>query len=133
MAKGNNKKNHKTPPSKPKEVEKKEAVSTVSKEKTPLKITETLPKGTVLMKFTEHKYYNDLSTPLFYAGKVYELEGADWIQRWLKRGGEIIEGDVVVAKADKKVEDEVATQEEAEAMIDSEEAVIPDEAVIEEE
>jgi len=54
----------------------------------------------VKMKFSEHKYYNDLNNPIFDAGKVYELEGAAWIQRWLKRGGEIVEGVLPTAKAD---------------------------------
>ncbi len=43
------------------------------------------------MLFTEDKFYNDLSNPIFEAGKVYELEGADWIQRWIKRGGAIVD------------------------------------------
>jgi hypothetical protein len=45
----------------------------------------------VLMRFSEHKFYNDLNKPIFEAGKIYELEGAAWIQRWTKRGGEIVE------------------------------------------
>lgn len=57
--------------------------------------------GKVKMKFKEHMYYNDLNNPMFNAGEIYELEGADWIQRWLKRGGEIVEGDLVLPKGDK--------------------------------
>ncbi len=51
----------------------------------------------VKMKFSEFKYYNDLSVPMFEPGKVYEIEGEAWIQRWLKRGGEIVEDKAPVA------------------------------------
>lgn len=61
-------------------------------------ITETHRPGVVKMRFKEHKYYNDLTTPAFYAGEIYELEGAEWIQRWLKRGGEIVEGTLEMPK-----------------------------------
>jgi hypothetical protein len=57
-----------------------------------LKVQESLAPDVVKMRFTEHKYYNDLDKPIFEAGKIYELSGADWIQRWLRRGGEIVEG-----------------------------------------
>lgn len=52
-----------------------------------------LAPGRVKMKFAQHMYYNDLDKPIFEAGVVYELEGAEWIQRWIKRGGEVLEGD----------------------------------------
>lgn len=55
--------------------------------------TETAPANKVKMRFTEAKFYNDLGKPMFEAGKIYELEGADWIQRWKNRGGEIVEGE----------------------------------------
>lgn len=55
-----------------------------------LRTTEDLAPGKVKMKFKEDKFYTDRDKPIFEAGKVYELEGADWIQRWLKRGGEIV-------------------------------------------
>lgn len=111
-----------------------------NKNKQPLKITENHTPGKVKMRFKEHKYYNDLDKPHFEAGKVYELEGAGWIQRWLKRGGEIVEGGIsyptpivntsdVVDKKEEKVE--YATQEEAQQMIDSGEAEIPEEAITE--
>jgi len=45
----------------------------------------------VLMRFKEHKFYTDLNKPHFEAGKVYELEGRDWINRWIKRGGELVD------------------------------------------
>lgn len=44
----------------------------------------------VRMKFGVDMYYNDLSTPLYQAGKVYEIEGR-MIARWMKRGGEIVD------------------------------------------
>lgn len=56
-----------------------------------LRTTENQIPHKVKMKFKEHKYYTDKDKPIFYAGKIYELEGADWIQRWLKRGGEIVQ------------------------------------------
>lgn len=52
----------------------------------------------VLMRFSEDKFYNDSDNPIFEKGKVYELEGKDWIYRWMKRGGEIVEGDKLEAE-----------------------------------
>jgi len=49
----------------------------------------------VRMKFSEAKYYTNLDVPCFEAGKVYEIVGADQVQRWLKRGGSIVEESVV--------------------------------------
>lgn len=48
--------------------------------------------NTVKMVFKEDKYYNDLNEPKYRAGIVYDIIGSDQIQRWLKRGGEIVEG-----------------------------------------
>ena len=48
----------------------------------------------VKMKFKEDKFYNDQTVPYYEKGKVYEVRGADMIQRWLKRGGEIVEGEL---------------------------------------
>lgn len=72
-----------------------------NKNKNPHKVNvvETLAPNKVKMRFKEHKYYNDLHTPMFEQGKVYELEGAEWIQRWLKRGGEIVEGELSFPEA----------------------------------
>lgn len=61
----------------------------------------------VLMRFSENKIYNDLNKPIFYKGEVYELEGKAWIERWLKRGGEIVE------KADGKVQDGAQPESES--------------------
>ena len=61
-------------------------------------VTETFSPDSVLMKFSEHKYYNDLNSPMFEAHKVYEIAGAEWIQRWIKRGGEIVERPVQTKK-----------------------------------
>ena len=46
---------------------------------------------TVAMKFSKNMFYTDLDNPIFFSGVVYELEGEEWIQRWLKRGGEIVD------------------------------------------
>ncbi len=73
-----------------------------------------------LMRFKEHKFYNDLANPIFEANKIYELEGKDWIHRWLKRGGEIVESGKAEdassmpepeADPDKKAEDAQASEE----------------------
>lgn len=61
---------------------------------------ENTGKNVVKMKFTEHKYYNDLNNPIFFAGKVYEIEGDDQIQRWLKRGGIIVSGELKLPEQD---------------------------------
>ena len=47
----------------------------------------------VEMKFPEDMYYNDLSRPIYRAGEVYTIVGLDMVQRWLKRGGIIVEGE----------------------------------------
>lgn len=62
------------------------------------KTTENLAPQKVKMKFSEHKYLNDMNTPHFYAGEVYEVEGAETIQRWLKRGGVIVSGELKTPK-----------------------------------
>lgn len=56
------------------------------------KTTENIAPVKVKMKFNEDKFYNDLNHPIFFKGEVYEVEGVEWIQRWLKRGGVIVEG-----------------------------------------
>lgn len=56
----------------------------------------------VKMIFSQDKFYNDLNNPIFLKGKVYELEGADWIQRWEKRGGQIIDENVAAPLSDKE-------------------------------
>lgn len=61
-----------------------------------IKLPETISpeEQKVKMRFSEHKFYNDLNKPLYEAGKVYEVVGAGFIQRWLKRGGVIVEGEL---------------------------------------
>lgn len=56
-------------------------------------------KASVKMKFSENKFYNDLNSPIFEKDKVYLLEGADWIQRWLKRGGVVVEDESAPVEA----------------------------------
>jgi len=58
------------------------------------KLAELDKSEKVLMRFKEDKFYNDLNTPIFKSGEVYEMEGSSWIQRWVKRGGEIVEGTI---------------------------------------
>lgn len=53
----------------------------------------------VKMKFKEDKFYNDLNVPLYEKDKVYEIKGADMIQRWVRRGGEIVEGELEFPEA----------------------------------
>lgn len=62
------------------------------------KVVQEMQPNKVKMTFTERKYYNDMDTPFFEPDKVYELEGADWIQRWLKRGGTIVQGELTFPK-----------------------------------
>ena len=56
------------------------------------KIAEEGKSKKVLMRFGEDMFYNDQTKPYFEKGKVYEVKGADQIERWLKRGGVIVEG-----------------------------------------
>lgn len=64
----------------------------------------------VLMLFPENMYYNDLDKPIFEKGKTYELEGADWIYRWKKRGGIVVESAEKIAVPAKQ--DDVKTTED---------------------
>lgn len=66
-------------------------------------------KDKVLMRFSENKYYNDLENPIFEKGKTYVLEGAGWIQRWLKRGGEIL--DQAEGKAEKSIQPDASGEQ----------------------
>lgn len=65
----------------------------------------------VKMKFSEDKFYNDLNKPMFLAGEIYELEGAGWIQRWLKRGGEIVEGEMPLPPQDEPNPSEIVDKD----------------------
>lgn len=60
-------------------------------------VKETSFPTRVKMRFSEHKFYNDLNNPIYLKGEIYDIEGADKIQRWLLRGGEIIE-DIAINK-----------------------------------
>lgn len=64
---------------------------------------ENEPKQKVVMVFSEDKFYNDLSKPLYEKGKPYEIVGADMIQRWLKRGGEIVKGELKYGEPEKSI------------------------------
>ncbi len=55
-----------------------------------MQASKEMPKK-VLMRFSTNQFYNNQDVPIFEANKVYPLEGQDWINRWLKRGGEIVE------------------------------------------
>lgn len=67
------------------------------------------------MRFTSDMFYNDPTIPKYVSGEVAEIVGGDMIQRWLKRGAEIVDDKTPVGKpeADKpkveapKVPDEV--------------------------
>jgi hypothetical protein len=50
----------------------------------------------VKMKFKEDKFYNNPFVAHFEKDKIYEVRGGDMIQRWLKRGGEIVQGELEV-------------------------------------
>jgi hypothetical protein len=55
-----------------------------------------LSKDSVVMVFNDFKYYSDPNTPLYEPGKQYTIDGADMIQRWLKRGGKIVSGEIKI-------------------------------------
>ena len=59
------------------------------KAKEAAKAQELARKPKVKMRFKEDKYYNDVHNPLYRAGEIVEVE-ARMVDRWLKRGGEII-------------------------------------------
>lgn len=63
---------------------------------------EETPEKKVKMLFSEPKFYNDLHKPIFEAGKVYELEGAAWIERWKKRGGQVVEDTAGMPEAEQE-------------------------------
>ena len=71
----------------------------------------------VKMIFSEEKFYNDLTKPHFEKGKIYDVVGADQIQRWLKRGGKIVEGELEMAKADEPNPSEIVGQSEEVAKV----------------
>lgn len=65
------------------------------------------------MRFTEDKYYSDPNVVHFEKGKVYEVCGQDMINRWLKRGGEIVTEEMLKQEAKPKtVETKVETKVE---------------------
>lgn len=68
----------------------------------------------VKMKFSENKFYNDLKTPIYNKGEVYTVKGADMIQRWLKRGGEIVSGELEYPDHTPEVSEVVPVEEDKE-------------------
>jgi hypothetical protein len=64
------------------------------------------PKKKIYMKFSENKFYSDQKNPIFEAGKIYALDGWDWVSRWVKRGGEVLENAVSGAISSSKPEDQ---------------------------
>lgn len=55
---------------------------------------EAIASGEVLMVFSEDKYYQDYNTPHFIKGQEYLIKGGDQIARWLKRGGQVVGGEI---------------------------------------
>lgn len=45
----------------------------------------------VKMIFSKDMFYNDMNKPLYCAGKIYDVE-ENMVARWLKRGGEVVDG-----------------------------------------
>ena len=68
----------------------------IEKEMAKAKVQKENSSQKVKMKFNEDKFYNDFTKPEYEKNKVYTIEGADKIQRWLKRGGVIVEGELKV-------------------------------------
>lgn len=54
------------------------------------------PGKKVLMRFGASQFYNDQNIPIFNGGQIYVLEGASWIERWMKRGGEIVSEEIAM-------------------------------------
>jgi len=87
-----------------------------------IKVEDALAKDTVKMRFKENKFYNDLDVPLYIAGEVYVIKGADMIQRWLKRGGEIVEGDLEFPETEANPSDVVPVGEQTPEVAKTEQA-----------
>lgn len=51
----------------------------------------------VKMRFPRDMYYNDLNNPIYRKGEIYEIE-PQMVERWVKRGGEIVTGAKVEPK-----------------------------------
>jgi hypothetical protein len=45
--------------------------------------------GMTKMKFNRNMYYNDLVNPLYIPGVIYDVDNK-MVERWIKRGGEIV-------------------------------------------
>lgn len=58
---------------------------------------EDLPAGAVVMKFPKDMYYKNYTDVHFEKDKEYVIEAQD-ITRWLKRGGQIVSGELPVAE-----------------------------------
>lgn len=86
------------------------AKKAIKKAKKESSLEESNQPQVVKMKFSEDKYYNDLDKPIFEKDKVYELEGAGWIQRWVKRGGEVVEGEIPFPEQDEPNPSEIVGQ-----------------------
>jgi hypothetical protein len=64
------------------------------------------------MKFPKDMFYTDMNNPLYRKGEVYEVEDR-MVERWLKRGGIVVEELPVVEKAVEPVVEK--TQDKAKA------------------
>ncbi len=53
------------------------------------------------MRFKENKYLHDRNVPYFEAGKIYEVAKEN-VERWLKRGGTLIDEEAAELKAKAK-------------------------------
>ena len=98
---------------------------------------------TVTIVFSEDKFYNDLDKPMFEKGIHYEIDNNPaWIQRWLNRGGMLVEvapqkeTTKVSAKeqaAAKKAADKLAKEEEEFALLEAQEKEAAEKAAQEKE
>jgi len=103
----------------------KESHKKIERESAPEVVVETPDSDSskVKMIFTEAKFYNDSENPIFEPNKVYELEGADWIQRWVKRGGAIVD-----EKTNKPVPADGDKEEKVEETVSNEDAFTEEDA-----
>lgn len=95
-----------------------------------------LNKKTVNIIFDKDMFYNDLSTPMFVANKVYEIENTPaWVARWVKRGGVLVDDSAVaVAPVPQEVDSNKGQEENTDTEskeVSTEENKSEDEVVVE--
>lgn len=73
------------------------------------------PEGFVKMRFKEDKFYTDLNNPIYRKGQIYDIPN-NMVERWIKRGGTIIDCQETL----EKVEDDERKELEAKQALEAE-------------